>query len=156
MLETLLACAGHWQGANTLQDPMSGQPDRSPATASITPMLGGTFVRFDYTWRYQGNPQEGSILFGYTVDEQVITAYWIDSWHMADKGMICRGDVTTDSGISVFGTYDAGEGPEWGWRIVVMPTEKEKVRVIMYNIDPEGQAELAVEAVYTRTPSMYR
>jgi len=33
-----------------------------PSSATVTPVSGG--FRLDYTWSYQGKPQEGSILFG--------------------------------------------------------------------------------------------
>ena len=34
------------------------------STATVTPVLGGRFIRVDYTWGYQGRPQEGSLLVG--------------------------------------------------------------------------------------------
>ena len=153
-LAPLLDCAGLWQGTNTLHNPMTGSPEDSPSTATITPVLSDEFIRFDYTWRYEGNPQEGSMVIGHEMDENVITAYWIDSWHMADKGMLCRGEASTTEAtsneLSVRGSYGAGEGPDWGWRIVLAPNGDEALRLIMYNIDPDGQEHLAVEAQYTR------
>ena len=63
-LDALAACAGRWQGTSTLQDPMSGIADESASTAVVTPVLGGRFVRIDYTWSYGGDAQEGSLLAG--------------------------------------------------------------------------------------------
>jgi hypothetical protein len=45
--------------------PEHRQPEESPSTVTVTPTLGGRFVRVDYTWGYQGKPQEGSVLIGF-------------------------------------------------------------------------------------------
>ena len=116
----------------------------------ITPILDGKFVRVDYTWQYQGTPQQGSILWGYDTELAIATAYWIDSWHMGDKGMLCQGEVTEDGVLSVRGEYDVGEGPAWGWRISVIQPDGTSLQMIMNNISPDGQEELAVEATYTQ------
>lgn len=145
-LEHLRAVAGSWQGTNTLQDPMSGAPEISAATAIVTALLGGKFVRLDYTWQYQGNDQAGSVLLGYEAEAAVITAHWIDSWHMNDKVMACRGTVDEQGIYSVRGSYTVPDNPDWGWRIVLDPTAGETLRMVMYNLDPDGQEYLAVEA----------
>src|SRR5262249_1570333 len=64
-LEGLTACAGSWRGTNTLQDANTGKPEASPSTVTVTPVLAGRFIRLDYTWGYQGKPQEGSLLVGF-------------------------------------------------------------------------------------------
>ena len=56
VLDSLAACAGNWRGVNTLQDPETNRPDDSPGSATVTPVLGGRFVRVDYTWSYRGAP----------------------------------------------------------------------------------------------------
>ena len=68
-VEGLAALAGNWSGTNTLQDPNTGKPEESPSTVTVTPILGGRFVRLDYTWGYQGTPQEGSLLVGFDSGE---------------------------------------------------------------------------------------
>ena len=35
-VETLTALAGNWRGANTLQDPNTGEPEESPSTVTVT------------------------------------------------------------------------------------------------------------------------
>jgi hypothetical protein len=49
-VEALVAGAGSWRGENTLQDPHTGKPEESPSTLTVTPVLGGRFVRIDHTW----------------------------------------------------------------------------------------------------------
>lgn len=149
-LAHLVVVTGHWQGTNTLHDPMTGSPEQSPATARITALLDGKFVRMDYTWQYQGDKKEGSILIGYENETAVVTAYWIDSWHMNDKGMLCRGTVDAQGIYSARGSYTVPDWPDWGWRIVLDPTTTTGLRMVMYNIDPAGKEYLAVEADYQR------
>jgi hypothetical protein len=148
-LEAFLKCAGRWVGTSRLQDPHSGSPDESPSTVTLTPVLGGRFVRMDYDWAYRGSPQQGSLLIGHEADVAAVTAHWVDTWHMGDKVMACRGLAEPNGVISVLGSYAAPPGPDWGWRTVITPAE-ESLRLVMYNITPEGQEELAVAAEYAR------
>jgi hypothetical protein len=144
---TLADCAGRWAGSNRLQDPPAGILADSPGTAALTPILFGRFLRLDYTWEYRGKPHEGSLLLG--GDSAMATGHWIDSWHMGDVVMALRGTTATDGSVSVRGSYAAPPGPDWGWRIDVVPAP-DRLRMVMYNISPDGHEELAVEATYTR------
>ena len=144
-LDHFLAARGNWQGTSTLQDPTTGSPDQGPATASITALLGNKFVRMDYTWQYQGNAHEGSLLIGYETEAATVTAQWIDSWHVGDKVMACRGTVDEQGVYSVLGSYSVPGWPDWGWRILLDPTATATLRVVMYNVSPDGQEYLAVE-----------
>jgi hypothetical protein len=148
-LDGLAALAGRWQGTSTLQDPNTGGPDESASTAEVTPIIGGRFVRIDYTWSYGGKPQEGSLLLGYQAKAETATGHWIDSFHNGDKVMVCAGTVPADGPFSVRGSYAAPPGPDWGWRIDVL-AEGDALRIVHYNIWPEGKEELAVESRYTR------
>ncbi len=113
-------------------------------------MLGGRFVRIDYTWAYAGTPQEGSLLVGHDEEANALSAHWIDSWHMGSKAMACQGAVDASGVISVRGAYAAPPGPDWGWRTVITPGGGRTLRLVMFNIWPEGREELAVEAFLTR------
>jgi hypothetical protein len=149
ILETLSTCAGSWRGTNTLLDPHNDIKDESPATATVAPILGGRFVRMDYTWGYQGKPQEGSLLIGFLANAGTVTAHWIDTWHMSSQVMACTGESPSGPAITVRGSYAAPPGPDWGWRIEITPGGDE-LRLVMFNIWPEGKEELAVEASYRR------
>lgn len=148
-LDGLRACAGRWRGENQLQDPHTNAPQVSPSTMTITPILADSFVRIDYTWRYEDDPQEGSMLVGYRPEAGVVTTHWIDTWHMGAKVMACRGEADSGGEISVRGSYAAPPGPDWGWRIVITPDAGEVLRMVMFNVSPDGKEELAVESYYT-------
>ena len=149
-LEGLAACSGAWTGTNRLSDPSMNVLDHSPSTAALTPLLGGTFIRMDYTWAYQGTAQEGSLLIGFDSGLAVVTAHWVDTWHMGERVMSCHGTSEDDGSVDVGGTYAAPPGPDWGWRIVLQPRDGSALRLLMYNITPDGTEELAVESDYTR------
>lgn len=148
-LETLKACAGSWRGTSTLHETPDKSEDSS-STATVTPILGGRFVRLDYTWGYQGAPQEGSLLIGYDKKAGNVTAHWIDSWHMSNKVMACEGMAGDGDELSIRGSYAAPPGPDWGWRTTITADPRRALRMVMYNISPEGQEDLAVQASYTR------
>ena len=153
ILEALSASAGSWHGKNTLQDAHSGQPAESPSTLTVTPVLGGRVVRLDYTWSYQGKPQEGSLLIGFQKKADLFTGHWIDTFHVGTKVMMLQGPNPSGSALSLLGSYAAPPGPDWGWRIEITPEHDGTLRIVMFNIWPEsegGQQDLAVEASYTR------
>lgn len=149
-LDGLIACTGSWRGTSTLQDPHAGIAEESPATANVTPVAQGRFVRLDYTWEYQGKPQDGSLLIGFDPKADKVSAHWIDSWHMGRQVMACEGKGPSGATISVLGSYAAPPGPDWGWRTEITAEDGNSLRVVMYNIWPEGREDLATEAVYTR------
>ncbi len=147
-LDTLLAGSGCWRGVSRLFDPTTGATEQSHSTAAVSPVPGGKFIRIDYTWIYQGRPQEGSLQIG--LEDGGAIAHWIDTWHMGDKVMECRGEVGAKGGIDLRGSYSANPGPDWGWRIVIDPGNGKALGIYMYNITPEGLESPAVEARYTR------
>jgi len=148
-IDELAACAGEWRGTNRLHDPNTGAPEDTPSTLTITPMLGGRFVRVEYTWSYRGEPQEGALIVGHEPESGRAPAYWIDSWHMGHVGMTCTGTAGLDGALDVRGTYAAPLGPDWGWRTMLGPGP-DTLAVTMYNVTPDGAEEIAVEATYTR------
>ena len=148
-LASLAACAGAWHGANRLHDPSTNQHEDTPSTLVVTPVLDGRFVRLDYTWSWQGQPQAGSILVGHENEANVDTAYWIDTWHNGDKGLLCRGPAGAGATLTVAGAFAAPPGPDWGWDIVLTPGA-EIFEIVMHVYTPAGEQGPAVEARYTR------
>jgi len=149
-LEKLAECACGSTGTNRLSDPSMNVSDDSPSTAELTPLLDGKFIRLDYTWAYEGAAQEGSLLIGYESAPAIVTAHWVDTWHMGEAVMSCKGTAEDDGSVVVLGSYAAPPGPDWGWRIVLQPVDGTTLRLVMYNITPDGEEELAVEADYRR------
>src|SRR5688572_18011781 len=115
------ALAGRWKGTYRLWVMPGEPPNVSQTTASLSSAAGGNFTRLDYTWDYDGLPQDGSILVGFEEQRAVVVAVWVDSWHMSDKLMLCEGRATGNGGSAVEfrGSYAAPPGPDWGWRTVI-------------------------------------
>lgn len=140
----LIAAVGKHAGISRLYLP--GDPLReSPSRAQVDLIARGKFLALNYEWVFEGEPQAGLILIGLEHEGGPAGAGFVDSWHMGDKLMDCRGTETA-KGLSVLGHYSVEGSPDWGWRITV---ERDPgLRVAMYNVMPEGGEELGFELVY--------
>ena len=149
-LAALAALQGPWQAVYQLRGDPSFEGD-SPSLATVVPVLGGRFVRIDYTWIEHHTPQEGSLLIGHEPDTGVVTTVWIDSWHNGVRMMPCTGRLGPDGGIDVRGSYPTGPGsPDWGWRTQII-LDAGDWAMTMWNVTPDGEEALAVRAEYSRT-----
>lgn len=147
--KNLFQMRGSWTGTNRLWLDPESEAEVSASTAALSTVAREKFFIFAYTWGYQGQAQEGLLLLSQDNQDQDIEAVWIDSWHMGDKFMICRGREE-DRIISLKGSYAAPPGPDWGWRIAIDGRELNALKLLMFNITPEGEEMPAVQADYTR------
>ncbi len=148
-LDDLLNAAGSWQATYKLRDPGNLISGDSDSIAHVHRVLGGRFVRLDYSWADKGQPQEGSLLVGWEKVSGGVTMVWIDTWHNSDRIMVLTGTVADDGTLVARGSYNAAPGPDWGWRTQLFATE-DVVSLVMFNVSPEGAEELAVHAQYRR------
>ena len=140
---------GIWTGTSRLFLP--GEPTReSDTTASVAIIAQGKFCTISYAWSFDAEPQAGMMLFGYDPDQLAVNAVFIDSWHMGHKLMLLQGSGEAQDTIDVRGSYAVESGPDWGWRMVIEPSDN-TWRLLMYNVTPEGKEFLGVEAIYART-----
>ncbi len=140
---------GTWTGTSRLFLP--DEPIReSPATAAVTLLAQGTFCTLAYTWVFDGAPQDGLMLWGYDAAHQTVDAVFVDSWHMGDTMLRLQGVGDARASLVVHGTYAVPASPDWGWRIEVAARDT-TLRVAMYNVPPDGDALLGVDASYTRS-----
>lgn len=154
-LDALGALAGSWRATYQLRGDPSFDSD-TPSRALVTPILGGRFVRIDYTWDeddflQEHGPQEGVLLVGHESKTDGVTVVWLDSWHNSDRTMVCPGALLENGGVDVIGTYPGAPGePEWGWRTRIEPDSDGWV-LTMFNVTPTGEEALAVHADYRRS-----
>ncbi len=142
--------AGDWQGVNNLY--LSWLPDPikpSDGTMTVSMKANGQFVQFDYTWEYDGEPQEGLIVLGCDTKSDAVQVVWTDSWHSKHTFMVSDGKVDENGSVSVRGFYKVPGHPDWGWRTDIIPGDK-SIKIVMYNVSPEGVEEPAVETEYYR------
>ncbi len=141
---------GEWQGTKQLYlAPPPAAPASSASTLTVAPIAGGSFLQFNYNWTYEDEEQTGVLWIGCDGDGATATAAWVDSFHMSSKIMSCTG-TAADGVIDVRGSYEAPPGPDWGWTIKVQAISANELKIVMHNIWPEGQEDLAVEIAYTR------
>jgi hypothetical protein len=147
-MDILNSLVGKWKGENLVWESPDQEPHESHTEAIVVGVAQGIFLRIDYTWAVDGEPQSGSLLLGQEAASGEVTAAWVDSWHNGDRMMICRGKIDVNGSADIYGTYPALSGPDWGWRIVVEPGGIDSFRIFMYNITPQGVEALAVETDY--------
>lgn len=126
---------GSWRGPNRLwlEDPVL--PERSDGS------LEAEATALSYGWSFRGEPQQGRLELAGPLSS--LRAAWTDSWHAKD-GMVLHGAGDAQF-VTLYGTYPAGDGPEWGWRIEIDARDPEHLTLRMFNVQPAGAAGLAVE-----------
>lgn len=142
--------SGHWKGTNNLY--LSWLPDplrQSSSDVMVSLKANGQFAAFEYNWAYEGEPQEGILLLGGDEKTEAVQAVWTDSWHSRNVLMLCDGKKAADGAFSVKGYYKVEGHPDWGWRTDIIPGG-ETLRIVMFNVSPEGEEDLAVEMDLTR------
>ena len=124
-----------WTGENRLwfEDPT--KPERSDGTLTIGESS------FTYTWSFQDQPQKGELTL--RGPNGSLRADWRDTFH-AESGMQLHG-FYRDRVLRLFGTYGAGDGPDWGWRIELDLCDPDHATLRMFNMLPSGEEMLAVD-----------
>lgn len=141
---------GKWRGINRLHTTwIKENPVReSDSEALISFSAQGKFLKIEYDWFFEEKKQEGLILLGDETD--LIKAYWIDSWHLGDKFMVSEGISGENGAISMKGFYTVPDNPDWGWRTDIETIDDKSFKITMFNVTPDGEESLAVEAEYER------
>jgi hypothetical protein len=143
---------GEWSGTNRLYTPwIEENPVRdTDSKATVAFSAQGKFLKIEYDWAFDDAKQEGLILLGNESATQSVKAFWIDSWHMGDKFLVSEGGQNGNGTISIKGFYAVPDHPDWGWRTVIEAKNADSFTITMYNVSPEGDEELAVEANYQK------
>jgi hypothetical protein len=141
---------GKWKGNNRLHAAWLPDPIRdSESHATVELRVNGQFLSIEYDWAFEGDRKDGVMIIGCDNESDAVQAVWTDSWHMSQKFMICDGTIDDEGRINVKGYYAVPDNPDWGWRTEVLPGA-ERFRIVMYNVTPDGEEDIAVEADYTR------
>ncbi|MFN0093206.1 MAG: DUF1579 domain-containing protein [Dehalococcoidia bacterium] len=129
--------------------PPPAEAQLSPSSATGDDLSAGLWL-IRYGWTFEGQPQDGSLLVhrGDPASGAGATAAWGDTFHQGDRLMFLLGE-TDDAGITrLRGSYPAPPGPDWGWRIELERTDG-ALSIRMFNITPDGQEAIGVDAQYT-------
>lgn len=141
---------GNWRGINQLWLRPGEDAHESRSTAEVGQMAQGQFVTVAYTWAFDGEPQDGLLIFRSEANESPTVSAFLDSWHVPKGMMLCEGTKDQAGVVSLSGTYPAPPGPDWGWRIEIESPDGASLVLRMFNITPEGLEALAVLAQYQR------
>jgi hypothetical protein len=144
-MTTLRDLAGtEWAGKSELWlDPMGN--DVSPGECRVRV----TAETVEYTWTLDGKTHEGRLAL------RAGGADFTDTFH-ASKGMKCDASPGAPWAlVDVRGTYGAGEGPPWGWRITLARRSFEhgmngELVLQMTNIAPWGEEVRAARMICAR------
>ncbi len=146
------ACVGTWNGPSKLNLPWPPGEEKvlecdSSLTVSVDPK--SSYATFGYEWSYEGDPQTGLILIAGDEEKGTVSMGWSDSWHQNGSVLNLTGQMTaskaTASGEYVVEGYDP-----CGWEIEIEQTSDDEMVLRMTNVDPSGDREWAVEAIYRR------
>ena len=149
--ELLKGMIGTWEGTCKTWFVPDKLADDSKVTALIKPILGGKFLRHEYTTTIQGKPRHGDETIAYNKIRKVFQTSWIDDFGMDYAIMFSEGDPQ-DNGFFVTGKYDVSpKDPPWGWKTVYHLIDANHLTITAYNITPTGQEGLAGELKYHRT-----
>ena len=143
------ALVGEWEGPHRLWIQPGDLHEETVMRGTIRALLGGAFVVHDYSWSVDGEPQEGVALLGFDLRRGEFVSSWIDSWHNGTALMQMTG-TATGRPVAVVGSYDAPDGPPWGWRIEYDARPPDRLTITHYNITPDGAEAKAVEVEYSR------
>lgn len=127
-----------WRGTSELWlDPLGDHAERSECELEV----GADGLR--YSWSYDGQRHTGQLV---VLAERVDFS---DTFHSPEP-MPCEPAPAARAALDVAGTYAAGDGPRWGWRIFVALRPGGELVLQMVNIAPWGEEIRAVRMICTR------
>lgn len=152
MKQLLDGRVGRFSGRNQLwlEGPRA-EPSESNAEVELEALLPGRLLRCSLKWRHEETHHLGALLLAWDRRADRVTGAWIDSFHQSGHVMHLEGTLAADGSVSLEGRYPAPPGPDWGWRIRLRSGSVDSLEIEIDNVDPEGNAELAVAISLART-----
>lgn len=143
--------AGMWQGTSKLHLswlPPEQRIQESDSTLQVTVNDQAAFATVSYTWHYEGERKEGTIIIAAESEGSGAQMAWVDSWHQSGGVLHLTGSVAEDGSLKAKGEYSGGD-EMWGWTIA-LGLVGDSLVLKMENVTPAGEAEWAVEGSYSR------
>lgn len=149
---------GSWQGeTRTWLDPKK-DPDRADQKAVVRTILGGLYVRHEYTGVLFGKPFVGMVVYGYDQSAKAFTSSWIDTFHTGTYTMFSKGQwdehLQTLTFLGDFPVHNSSTGRDerWGWRTEISLKGSEGLCFKSYNISPAGEEDLGIQTDLRQGP----
>ncbi len=142
---------GSWQGRARLWFEPGDPTYDEKVEGDVAAIAAGRWARHDYSTVIDGRLEHGSALIGFVAPKRIWQIAWVDSFHTSSGGVMLSEGQTTEIDVAVhaLGSYEAGDGPRWGWRTEYEPTDDGLV-VRHFNVSPAGEEGLAVQFDYER------
>lgn len=144
---------GTWNGISRLHlswNPEGEQVHESGSVLTIDLDPQGAFATLRYTWEYEGKPQSGQMLIAASSESDQASIGWSDSWHQSGSVMHLIGTGAQGGAVLVKGEYEVEPPPNWGWRIEIHRPDANHLSLLMFNLEPNGTEEWAVECRYAK------
>ena len=138
------AILGDWSGLSRLWLDPSKDPFECTKSTTARKIINDQSLELNYLWSLEGENQSGKLIITFS-DDGKANASWLDSWHMAHQMMHLEGSFT-ESDVTLLGGYAAPPGPDWGWSIKIELNDSSQWTFKMFNITPDGESSLAVQA----------
>ena len=107
-LNTFMQLKGSFKGTYSLWISPGQEPHISETQLAITSQLDNMLLQLAYSWEFEQKAQSGILGFTYHPIKELVSAVWIDTWHMQNEFMHCKGLLTKDGVLMVNGQYGAG------------------------------------------------
>ena len=144
---------GCWNGScrTWLEDGVLS--DQSSIQGEFHGVMGGLWFRHHYLSSLGGKKREGEELIAFNSVSNEYQIAWIDDFHMAN-GILYSTGVSQASGFSVVGSYSVGVGETpWGWRTTYQFGLDNRLKIMSWNIEPDGTEVKAIEIEYKKLKS---
>ncbi|MEZ6164762.1 MAG: DUF1579 family protein [Phycisphaerales bacterium] len=145
--EKLMKTVGEWTAkASFIMDP-AAPPQESTGTMSISPALGGRFVKCDFKMDFMGQPFEGLAYTGYDNAHAQYVSIWMDT--MSTKITYMEGNHNKDGALEMHGTATTpmGDNP---MKIVTTHDDDDHFTDHFYDKMPDGTWFNSGSISYTR------
>jgi hypothetical protein len=144
--KNFLNLIGDWTGSNHLYLSQNDPVKISTSLAKVGVEIKNKILKVNYDWVFEGEKQEGLLLFNFNKKNSDVSSIWVDSWHQT-AFMNCKG-LFEDNKISVRGFYTMPEYSDWSWRTDLEVINENAFSFTMFNIAPDGKEDIAVEAKF--------
>lgn len=144
--------AGEWEGISKTWFEPDKVADESAISGTMRPILDGRFILHEYRGSFGEKALEGIAIYGFNLELGKFQSAWVDSFHNGTAIMFSEGKRQDDA-FSMLGSYfyvAPGVEQQWGWRTEIEIVSDDQVKIIAYNISPEGDESKATETVYNR------
>lgn len=147
--EHLAHLAGEWAAEGTFWIPGAEEPVRSTGTMVNRMMMGGRFLRTEYSGDFLGSSFEGFGLEGFDNVTGKHTSFWVDN--MGTTMLTASGTCSADhKSTTLISEFVNPMGQKEVMRSVTTLDAPDRHTMVAYTVGDDGQETKTMEIVYTR------